>query len=72
MAGTWDQDRQRTDEYREEQLDWLHQQNEHLARQTELLERIARHTNLFYVLTVIWLVFTLVGVLLYVVRLDWG
>jgi hypothetical protein len=56
VAGTWDQERQRTDEFREEQLDWLHQQNEQLARQTELLERIAKHTTLFYVLTIIWLV----------------
>jgi hypothetical protein len=47
---------------REEQLDWMHMQHEELAAQTDLLrvqtetlQRIARHTFLFFVLTIIGL-----------------
>lgn len=50
-------------QWRDEQLNWLHEQHEVLLEQVELMrqqnatqQRIARHTGLMYVLTIIWLV----------------
>lgn len=68
MAGTWDVERQRTEEFREEQLDWLHQQHAQMSRQTRLLEEIAKHTRLFYALAVLWLVLTVMGVIVLAVQ----
>lgn len=60
----------------EEHLDWLAQQHTELAVHSELLrqqnatlERIARHTGLMYVLTIIGLVATVMWVLYILVLL---
>jgi hypothetical protein len=65
-----ERERQRGEALQQEQLDWLHQQHEELAEQTRLLRvqtealgRIATHTHLFYVVTILWIVFTVVGLL---------
>jgi hypothetical protein len=50
----------RSEQAQQEQLDWLHQIHEQEAAQTAHLARIAKHTGLMYVLTVIGLV--LIGV----------
>lgn len=64
MTSFADRDRAR----QEEQLDWLHNQHEELVtqtklmrRQTDALERIARHTGFLYALAVVWLVLVLLG-----------
>jgi hypothetical protein len=65
-----ERERQRGEALQQEQLDWLHQQHEELAEQTallrvqtETLSRIATHTNLVYVVTVLWLVSAGIGLL---------
>jgi hypothetical protein len=65
-----ERERQRSEALQQEQLDWLHQQHEELAEQTallrvqtEVLSRIATHTNLLYVVTIIWVVLTVFGLL---------
>ena len=61
MPSYMEQERQRTDEWREEMLDWMHVQNQQLEAQTRLLERIARHTGLIYAVVIIWLILTGLG-----------
>lgn len=65
-----ERERQRGEALQQEQLDWMHQQHEELAEQTRLLriqtEKLANiqtHTNLLYVVTIIWLVLTGIGLL---------
>ncbi len=61
MAGAWDQERERTEKFREEQLDWLHQQHEQMIRQTLLLKEIAGAARFFHILGVIWVILTVLG-----------
>ncbi len=49
-------ERQRLEEWREEQRDWLNQNAEEMGAQTALLQRIARHTGLVYLVTIVGLV----------------
>jgi hypothetical protein len=62
-----ERERQRTEALQQEQLDWLHQQHEELSEQTRLLRmqaealrRIATHTNFLFVVTIIWLVLSVI------------
>lgn len=66
-----ERERQRGEALQQEGLDWLHEQHEQLVQQTALLRkqtetlyRIATHTNLLYVVTIIWLVLTVLGLLI--------
>lgn len=69
-----ERERQRGEALQQEQLDWLHNQHEALLEQNQLLRqqndtlnRIHSHTQLFYVLAIIWLVLTGLALLGYLV-----
>ena len=53
--------------WREEQLDWLEKHNEQLSRQTEMLERIGRHTALLYGIAIAYLMFIGLAILLAII-----
>lgn len=70
-----ERERQRGEALQQEQLDWLHNQHEALLEQNQLLRqqnvtlnRISSHTQLFYVLAIIWLVLTGLGLLVYLLE----
>jgi hypothetical protein len=54
-------------EWCDEQLDWLHLYQEELSRQTELLERICRHTALLYGIAIAWLVLAGLAILVAII-----
>lgn len=60
-----ERERKRSEALQQEQLDWLHQLHEESRKQTEILADIRRHTTLFYVVLIIWLILTVIGLLIY-------
>jgi Flp pilus assembly protein TadB len=67
-----EQERQRTEEWREEMLDWLHEQHQQQMIQTALLERIARHTGLIYNVVIVWLVLVGLGLVVAIISAASG
>jgi hypothetical protein len=70
MPRYMEEERRATEKYREEHLDWLHQQAALLGRQAETLDRIARHTSLLYGIAVAWIVLVIVTLLYWLIELS--
>jgi hypothetical protein len=65
-----ERERQRAESLQQEGLDWLHQLHEESRRQTQILADIRTHTRLFYVVLIIWLVLTGIGLLFWLASLS--